>query len=82
VTLSQRELQRIKVIENAVQGRLTVREAAELLQISERQVKRLKRRQDPANAGWVHHGNKGREPSNAIPASVRQQILELNQTTA
>jgi transposase len=77
VTLSQRELQRIKVIENAVQGRLTVREAAELLQISERQVKRLKRKQDPADAGWVHHGNKGREPSNAIPASVRQQILEL-----
>jgi Homeodomain-like domain len=42
IELSQRELQRVKVIENAVEGRLTVREASELLGLSERQVKRLK----------------------------------------
>jgi hypothetical protein len=32
--LSQREWQRIKVIENAIEGRLTVQEAAELLPLS------------------------------------------------
>ena len=42
VTLSQQELQRVKVIENAVEGRLTVAKAALLLQVSERQVQRLK----------------------------------------
>ncbi len=31
--MNQSELQRVKVIENAVQGRLTVAEAAELLGI-------------------------------------------------
>jgi hypothetical protein len=39
--LSQRELQKVKVIENAVQGRITVSEASGLLQLSGRQVKRL-----------------------------------------
>ena len=38
--MSQKELQRVKVIENAVSGRLSVSEAALLLQLSERQVQR------------------------------------------
>ena len=75
--MSQSELQRIKVIENAVQGRLAVAEAAELLQVSERQVRRLKKKHDPADAGWVHHGNTGREPVNLIPTTTRQQIIDL-----
>jgi predicted HTH domain antitoxin len=35
--VSQKELQRLKVVENAVEGRLSVVEAAELLQLSDRQ---------------------------------------------
>ncbi len=38
VTMSQREFQRVKVIENAAGRRLSVREASRLLQLSERQV--------------------------------------------
>ncbi|HXM20494.1 MAG TPA: helix-turn-helix domain-containing protein [Terriglobales bacterium] len=45
--MSQKEWQRVKVIENAVEGRLRVGEAARLLQLSERQVQRLKRRYRP-----------------------------------
>lgn len=41
--MSQKEFQRVKVIENAVGGRLSIREASRLLQLSERQVQRLKR---------------------------------------
>jgi hypothetical protein len=36
VMMSQKEFQRVKVIENAVGGRLSVGEAAGLLQLSER----------------------------------------------
>ena len=39
--MSQKELQRVKVIENAAGGRLSVREASRLLHLSERQVQRL-----------------------------------------
>jgi hypothetical protein len=36
VTMSQKELQRVKVMENAAGGRLSVREASRLLHLSER----------------------------------------------
>ena len=45
--MSQKEFQRVKVIENAAGGRLSVREASRRLQLSERQVQRLKRRYQP-----------------------------------
>jgi transposase len=77
VTLSQKELQRVKVIENAVQGRLTTARAAELLQLSERQVKRLKSVYEDRDAAWVHHGNTGREPANTLDQEVRQKVLDL-----
>src|SRR5271166_2285442 len=77
VTMSQKELQRVKVIENAVAGRLSVSEAARLLQLSERQVQRLKRRYRPDSVAWVHHGNRGRPMPWALPAALRQTILEL-----
>src|SRR5271169_930346 len=77
VTVSQKEFQRVKVIENAVAGRLSVSEAARLLQLSERQVQRLKRRYRPDSVAWVHHGNRGRPMPWALPAAQRRMILEL-----
>ncbi len=77
VTLSQKELQRMRVIEKAVDGRLSVREAARLLQRSERQVQRLKRRFQPNSAAWVRHGNWGRTKPWALSPALRQRVLEL-----
>jgi transposase len=77
VTVSQKEFQRVKVIKNAVAGRLSVSEAARLLQLSERQVQRLKRRYRPDSVDWVHHGNRGRPMPWALPAAQRRTILEL-----
>jgi transposase len=75
--MSQKEFQRVKVIENAVGGRLSVSEAARLLQLSERQVQRLKRRYRPDSVAWVHHGNRGRPMPWALPAALRRTILQL-----
>ncbi len=75
--MSQKELQRIKVVESAVEGRLSVAEAAELLQVSDRQVKRLKRDYDATDAGWVHHGNYERTPANAISGDIRSRVAQL-----
>jgi transposase len=75
--LSQGQVQRIKVIGNAVAGRITVQEAAEYLSLSERQVKRLKRSHVEEDGGWVKHGNEGRSPSNAVSAETRQRVAEL-----
>jgi transposase len=75
--LSQRELQRVKVIENAVWGRTTVVEASSLLQLSPRQVKRPKARYEPGQVDWVRHGNRGRPGPWAISQAVQKRIVEL-----
>src|ERR1700758_5533125 len=77
VTMSQKELQRVKVIENAAAGRLSVREASRLLQLSERQVQRLKRRYQPDSLDWVRHGNRGRSVPWALSLAQKQLILTL-----
>jgi transposase len=77
VTMSQKEFQRVKVIENAAGGRLSVREASGLLQLSERQVQRLKRRYRPDSLAWVQHGNRGRPMPWAFPVPQKQLILTL-----
>jgi transposase len=80
VMMSQKEFQRVKVIENAAGGRLSVREAARLLQLSERQVQRLKRRYQPDSVAWVQHGNRGRPMPWALPLPQKQLILNLART--
>ena len=75
--MSQKEYQRVKVIENAAGGRLSVHEAARLLQRSERQVQRLKRRYQPDSLAWVRHGNRGRSMPWAVSAPQKQLILDL-----
>jgi transposase len=77
VTMSQKEFQRVKVIENAAGGRLSVREAARLLQLSERQVQRLKQRYRPDSIAWVQHGNRGRSMPWALSLPQKHLILNL-----
>jgi transposase len=75
--LSQKELQRVKVIENAVEGRLTVRQAGELLGLSGRQVKRLKAKYEPKGVDWVKHGNAGSKKPWGLGKGVGERIVEL-----
>ena len=75
--MSQQQLQRIVVIENAVQGRIKVSEAAEALRRSPRQVKRLKQRFDADDASWVLHGNRTRPPVNRLAEQLRQRVVQL-----
>ena len=75
--MSQKEFQRVKVMENAAGGRLSVREASRLLQLSQRQVQRLKRRYRPDSLDWVQHGNRGRCMPWAVSIPQKQLILSL-----
>jgi transposase len=77
VTMSQKEFQRVKVIENAGGGRLSGGESSRLLQLSERQVQRLKGRYRPDSTVWVQHGNRGRSMPWAVSLPQKQLILNL-----
>ncbi len=73
------ELQRIRVIQDAVAGRITAREAAQLLQLSTRQVKRLKQKCRTGAIDWMFHGNSGRPRPWRISDEVRTRVLELSE---
>ena len=79
--MDTREEQRIAVLERLAQGQLTAGAAAEMLALSVRQVRRLVAAYRAAGAGAVRHGNRARQPASAIPATVRQQVITLAQTT-
>ena len=79
--MDTREQQRIAVLERLAQGQLTAGAAAEMLALSVRQVRRLVAAYRAAGAGAVRHGNRARQPASAIPATVRQQVITLAQTT-
>lgn len=78
--LSQKELQRVAVISSCVQGTLTCARAAELLDLSPRQVKRLKSRYRQGSAAALAHVSRGRPSPRRLPEPLRQRILMLART--
>ena len=81
ITLRQQQLQRWHVLKLVLEGRVTLREAAARLGLSYRQAKRLKRAVKAHGARGILHGNAGRRPPSALPAALRDRILDLAQTT-
>jgi len=79
-TLTQRELQRVQVISQCVQGNLACARAAELLGVTPRHVKRLKARYRQGGAAALAHASRGRPSHRRLPQPVRQRILHLART--
>lgn len=79
VTLTVKEAQKLGVIEETLCKRMTVKTAAEILQISERQVYRLRKQLKQDGAKAIVHGNRGRPPSHTKPAEIRQKVVQLYQ---
>ena len=77
IFLSQKEARRLYVIEQTIAGNLTIRQAAELLNLSRRQVKRLKKGVAISGAASLAHRNRGRKPKHAIKTEVRDTIVSL-----
>ena len=76
-TLSQKELKRVTVISQCVQGNLVCARAAELLDLSPRQVKRLKARYRQGSAAALAHASRGRLSPRRLPERIRARILQL-----
>src|SRR5207302_8605790 len=78
--LSQRELQRVSVISRCAKGDMACARAAELLSLSVRQVKRLKKRLREQGEAALAHANRGRPSPRRLPVEVRQVALHLART--
>lgn len=75
--MSKREWKRLEAVERIGGGKLTTGEAAEVLGLSTRQVRRLRRAVEKRGATGVVHGSREREPSNRVSEEIREQILKL-----
>jgi alkylated DNA nucleotide flippase Atl1 len=74
--MSQKERDRLKVIEQVAQGRLTQEKAGDLLGLSARQVRRILRRyQKEEDIGLIHR-SRGRPSKRKVPAAVRREAVE------
>lgn len=75
--MSAREWKRLDAVEGIGRGKLTTSEAAEVLGLSTRQVRRLRRSVEKRGAAGVVHGSREREPSNRVPKELRERIVGL-----
>jgi transposase len=80
ITLTRSEQRRLLVLNHLQSGALLNPEAASLLGLSVRQVRRLRRRYEQEGAAALAHGNRGRRPSHALDPQVAAQVVELAKT--
>lgn len=76
-TMSQGELKRLYIIRKAIEKRIKQKEAAEILGIGQRQIRRLvKRVREESDKGIIHR-SRGNVSHNAIPQQTKQKVLSL-----
>lgn len=75
--MSERQWKRLDAVERIERGVLTSAEAAQVLGLSVRQVRRLRRAVEKRGRAGVVHGNSGRAPRHRVPERVRRHIVEL-----
>lgn len=77
VTMSAKELRRVHVLRQLQEKRITQREAGEMLQLTDRQIRRLLGRVNAAgDQGLVHRG-RGKPSNRRIAAPVKAKVLRL-----
>lgn len=77
LTMSQRELKRLHVIHKAIDKHIKQREAAEVLGLSQRQIRRLvKRIREESDKGVIHR-SRGIKSHRAIAEAIKEKALSL-----
>jgi transposase len=77
VTLSLKENRRLMVLNDVERRAITGRQAAEMVELSLRQVRRLLAVYRKEGAAGLAHGNRGRKPRHALAAGLKCRVLEL-----
>src|SRR5215212_4277306 len=75
--VSQREIHRMHVVRLTIEGRETVGGGANLLGISSRQMKRLRKKMKERGIEGLLHGNRGKIPSNTTGSEKIEQVLKV-----
>lgn len=77
VILNKKEQRRLMILNKLEKGEIRNTEAAELLCLSERHIKRLRSAYRAKAAEALAHGNRGKKPANTIDEQVSLKIVAL-----
>ena len=80
LTLTQKELARLQVLNNVLEHRLPMDQAAELLGVTERHAWRILAAYRKGGAAALVHGSRGRRPANAVSDELRTAVVNLART--
>lgn len=76
--MSQDERGRHHALRLVLEGRASLKQAAVLMGLSYRQSKRLLKKLREQGARGLVHGNRGRPAHNALPAEIRERVVDLS----
>jgi transposase len=75
--MSQGQWKRLEAVGRLKRGELRTAQAAQVLGLSERQVRRIRRAVEKRGVRGVIHGNTGRSPKHRVAKKVRERIVKL-----
>lgn len=78
--MTQKERNKLYVARCLLDGKMTIKEAAEILGLSERQVIRIKKGVKEHGEAFVIHKNRGRKPAHALSDEVKNQVVSLKKS--
>ena len=76
IEMSQRDLDRLKVMAPVLGGKRTQAEAGRLLGLCVRQVRRIQRRMEAGGDAAILHGLRGRPSNRRCEASFRRRVVD------
>jgi transposase len=79
VTLTSKELKRLKVLSDVDAHAMTAQQGADMLELSLRHVRRLLRAYRLQGAAALAHGNRGRPSPRRIAQAIRDKVLALTE---
>ena len=77
LVMSQKEIKRLQIIQKVLEKEINQQEAAEVLRISDRQVRRVVKRVREVGAKGIAHQLRGREGNRRIDSKIRSQIIGI-----
>jgi len=81
VIMSQEELKRVNIIHKAIDKRISQIEAASILSLSDRQIRRIIKRVKWEGDEGIVHRSRGKSSHNALPKHIRRRAIALYKST-
>lgn len=79
IIMSQKESSRYDIIQKAIKKEIKSTEAAEVLKLTDRQIRRLKKKVDEYGLKGLIHASRGKPSSKKIPDKERKRIIKIIQ---